>query len=1071
METALRKAVLVLLIVSLSTSLSFAQGETPPIGTEILAQDSLPHSQRGGLAQQSFEYDPHTLVITLSETGIERASIDQNSRGHVVTGMASLDRLMNRFGVSEMNPSIPVGETSTGKKAPHFYKLTLDPGVDPLEAAAQFQSNPFIEIAEPNYVYKSMYLPDDIDFSRQWALHNMGIEDGIEDADIDAPEAWDIQRGSPDIVVAIIDSGVLLSHPDLSANIWINPGEIPVNGIDDDGNGYIDDVVGWDFVTATDVYPGEDGFPQDNDPTDFQGHGTHVAGIAAAVGDNNLNIAGVCMHCSIMPLRAGYKAPGSGGGVLLSSDILNAIYYAIQNGAHVINMSFGSVFESDSMRAAMELASSHGIVLVAAAGNFNWDDEKSYPAAYETVIAVGSTDKWDQRSIWSTFGASTFGYYIDLAAPGTDILSTYLNSSLYFMSGTSMAAPHVAGAAGLLLSHRPWLTPEEVRAILVSTTDSKPFDEYIGSGRLNVHQALLMSAVPLAEITTPLTNQYASDSFEVFGAAGGSHFHEYFLEYGRGNYPDTWQTITSSSSQVAGGLLADWDLTEVPNGSYMLRLSVTDIHGNTSRVLRRIVVDHEIAPGWPKYLGYTDVFSPIIADLDGDGTNEIIANTLQTGMIYAWRHDGSSLPGWPVQVGEQIRASLAIADLTGDGKQEIVVGNMNLVVGTPTNSIFALRYDGTSLPGWPIQIGGQVLVTPAIGDLDGDGELEIVASSWLDYTEGGKQAMVYAWKVDGTTLAGWPKTLPLSESWPDPYTSGPALGDLTGDGKLEVVVSMMNGLVYAWNYLGELLPGWPQEANPGILHHHLGQIVLGDLTGDGKLEVVSNALNPFEVRVWDVIGNLLPGWPFSVDGQDLGPASLADLNGDGKLEIIAHSNNDRLYAWQYNGNLLPGWPVNVKPVSGNLPWSPPTVGDVNGDGRPDVLWASPERKVYAFQGDGQPLPSWQKDILWWGSATPALGDLNGDGLLNLVVPSSFHVYVYDLPSPAGYGQVQWGTYQHNPARTGRYEAEELPQPPPTQTPPPQEPIATPLPPLGPTPAPTPEPQSQLSLYLPLFFKP
>jgi subtilisin family serine protease len=1064
METALRKAVLVLLIVSLSTSLSFARGETPPTGTKFLAQDSLPHSERGGLAQRPVEYDPHTLVITLSETGIERARVDQNSRGHVVTGMASLDRLMNRFGVSVMDPSIPLGETSTGNIAPHFYKLTLDPGVDPLEAAAQFQSNPFIEIAEPNYIYKSMYIPDDIDFPRQWALHNTGIEGGIEDADIDAPEAWDIQRGSPDIVIAVIDTGVLLSHPDLSANIWTNSGEIQDNGMDDDGNGYIDDVVGWDFVTATHVYPGEDGFPQDNDPTDFQGHGTHVAGIAAAVGDNNLNIAGVCMHCSIMPLRAGYKDP-NGYGILQHFDILNAIYYAASNGAHILNMSFGSTEESTMMRSALEYASTRGLILVAAAGNFGSDVDIGYPAGYDPVIAVAATNWFDQRSIWTPCAGSAYGHHIDLAAPGDIILSTHLNNSLMYMSGTSMAAPLVAGAAGLLLSERPWLTPQDVRLILTSTTDPKNFDQYIGSGRLNVHRALLMSDAPLGEIQAPVNTQYVSGILEITGTAGGPGFQEYWLEYGAGNYPASWHMIARSSTPVSGGSLAAWDLSEVPNGSHMLRLNVSDTGGNISRIFRRVIVDHEILPGWPLYLGYTEIYSPIIADLDGNGEKEIIFTIGAPGYVHVLKPDGTNLPGWPVKVGELIRSAPAVADLTGDGLLEIVGSTGNLSFVDPVHQVYVLRHDGTPLPGWPLDLGSQMLGTPAIGDLDGDGQPEILASTWGHFSDDDRQSVVYAWKIDGSILEGWPVRVPM----PHPETSGPTLGDLTGDGKLEVVVGMADKFVYAWDYQAQLLPGWPQETKPSDPNHGLPQVVLGDVDGDGNLDVAS-ASRRFEIRVWDASGNLLPGWPVAPeDGYALSPAALADLTGDGKLEILAHSKN-HLYAWNHTGQLLRGWPVEIELQYGNPVWSQPAVADINGDGQMEIIWSSWERKIYALQVNGQHLPGWPKEIHMVGVDTPAIGDLDGDGRLNMVVPGVLYLFAYDLPSPAGYGQVQWSTYQHNPARTGRYEVEEPPQPPPTQTPPPQEPIATQPPPLDPTPAPTPGPQSQLNQYFPLFFK-
>ena len=277
------------------------------------------------------------------------------------------------------------------------------------EALEIYQNDPDVEYAEPNYYWYITATPNDSSFDLLWGLHNTGQTvnetSGTADADIDAVEAWDITTGSSDVVVAVIDSGVDYNHPDLSANIWTNTGEIADNDFDDDGNGYKDDVRGWDFV---------DGVDGDNDPIDSTNHGTHVAGIIGAVGNNSIGVTGVNWTVKIMPLRV-----GNDYGVV--SDITAAIQYASEMGAHVINLSLGGADESQTVKAAIDASSA---VVVCAAGNDGTDNDTSplYPASYDSpnIIAVAATDQNDELASFSNFGVTS----VDVAAPGTNIYST-----------------------------------------------------------------------------------------------------------------------------------------------------------------------------------------------------------------------------------------------------------------------------------------------------------------------------------------------------------------------------------------------------------------------------------------------------------------------------------------------------------------------------------------------------------------------------------------------------------------------------------------------------------------------
>jgi len=293
-----------------------------------------------------------------------------------------------------------------------YQLVKLPEGADIEEALELYLEDPDVEHAEPNYlVHANATIPDDTDFSRLWGLHNIGQNvngtSGTNDADMDAPEAWDVGTGSSDVVVAVIDTGVDLNHPDLQPNIWINAGEIAANGIDDDGNGYIDDVNGWDFVV------------NDNDPLDANGHGTHVAGTVAAVGNNATGVAGVSWSAKIMALRF-MDAWGIGS----TDNAISAIEYAAAMGADIINNSWGSSTynPSQSLKEAIEAS---GALVVCAAGNSGWNTDTyipHYPSNYDSsnIIAVAASDQNDNRAYFSNYGP----FSVDVAAPGTNIYST-----------------------------------------------------------------------------------------------------------------------------------------------------------------------------------------------------------------------------------------------------------------------------------------------------------------------------------------------------------------------------------------------------------------------------------------------------------------------------------------------------------------------------------------------------------------------------------------------------------------------------------------------------------------------
>ena len=362
--------------------------------------------------------------------------------------------------------------------------ITVPAGMSAVEFVALLQSEGVLEYAEVNTIGRyEQVIPNDTRFNELWGLNNTGQTGGTSDADIDAPEAWELTTGSPDVVVAVLDSGTEYDHEDLACNIWVNPGEDwdgdrvvwdtdDLNGADDDGNGFVDDLVGWDF---------DDG---DNDPRGSYYHGTHVAGIVAACGDNSRGVIGVAggmgtgAGVRLMVLNVGDSAPN---GAVLD----DAIDYAVANGARVITMSL-SVGDSTEITAALSAAFGAGLFINNASGNDN--GAVGFPATDEHVMAVGSTDHKDVRA-----GSSNFGPELDITAPGVGILSTRLSDLYDSGSGTSYASPHVAGTAALMFSLNPAATNVQVRDCLTSTAEDKGAagrDDYYGFGRLNAADAL-----------------------------------------------------------------------------------------------------------------------------------------------------------------------------------------------------------------------------------------------------------------------------------------------------------------------------------------------------------------------------------------------------------------------------------------------------------------------------------------------------------------------------------------------------------------------------------------------------
>jgi subtilisin family serine protease/subtilisin-like proprotein convertase family protein len=388
---------------------------------------------------------------------------------------------------------------------------------NPKAAMKALASHSAVQYVEPNYQLSIQAMPDDPRLSELWGLHNTGQTGGTADADIDAVEAWDISVGSRDVIVGVIDTGVDHTHPDLTANMWINPNEIAGDGIDNDNNGYIDDIHGINAITDA------------GDPMDDQGHGTHVAGTIGAVGNDGVGVVGVNQQVSII----GCKFLDSGGSGT-SADAIKCIDYLVglKNSGidvRVSNNSWGGGGFSQALSDALTASEEAGILFVAAAGNSAVDNDSNphYPSSYEheSVLSVASTTHTDAMSSFSQWGLNS----VDLGAPGSAILSTVPGGGYDSYSGTSMATPHVAGAAALALSVNPDLTTSELKALLMNSGDENAAltGKTVSGKRLNVASALeqadptpgfRLSATPASQEI--VAGETATYTFEVSAIAG-----------------------------------------------------------------------------------------------------------------------------------------------------------------------------------------------------------------------------------------------------------------------------------------------------------------------------------------------------------------------------------------------------------------------------------------------------------------------------------------------------------------------------------------------------------------------
>jgi subtilisin family serine protease len=517
---------------------------TRQVGTSMSGQgtaySSIPAGHDFTQIAANTAYQPGRLIVRFARGGGgQMATMERRNQILKSLGGASVQREF------ELVPGLCVVELPTG--------MTVE------EALRLYNGTDGIVYAEPDYeVTVDSTIPNDSLFNELWGMHNTGQSGGTVDADIDAPEAWDISTGSSDIIVAVIDTGIDYTHPDLTANMWVNAGEIPGNGQDDDGNGYIDDVYGYDFVN------------NDGNPMDDHYHGTHCAGTIGAVGNNSQGVAGVCWNVRIMAVKF-LNSAGSGS----TSNAILSVQYSTLMGANLSSNSWGGGGYSQGLKDAIDAAGAAGMLFVAAAGNDSGNNDTSphYPSSYdsESLIAVMATDRYDSRSSFSNYGPTT----VDLGAPGSEILSCKPGNQYQYLNGTSMATPHVAGACALLWAMNPAVSNLEIKNILIQTVDPTLSGQCVSGGRLNLYNAILEIKAPWIVIEPeegtvgPGDSEDISVTFDALGLAPGVYEAEIVVISDAPSSPTiipVTLTVTADDLQVAPA--GDFDSSGTRGGPF-----------------------------------------------------------------------------------------------------------------------------------------------------------------------------------------------------------------------------------------------------------------------------------------------------------------------------------------------------------------------------------------------------------------------------------------------------------------------------------------------------------------------
>jgi len=810
---------------------------------------------------------------------------------------------------------------------------------------------------------------------------------------IRADEAWGIGYTGEGVSIAVIDSGIDYTHPDL----------------------------GGCFGTGCKVVGGYDFYNNDDDPMDDYGHGTHCAAIAAGNGV----LKGVSPDAELYA----YKV-FSGDGSFYESDFIAAVEKAVEEDVDIISMSGGGMGNPDDpMSQAVDNAVDDGIIVVVAAGNSGPDGdfdcrhgrddtENSIcsPGTARKAVTVGAADKNDVIAGFSSRGPTTIGALKpDVVAPGVEICAAQygdwndeehcVDDEHIAISGTSMATPHVAGTAALIKQAHPTWSALEVKYALRNT--AKDLNDDIiaqGHGRIDVLDAVRSSKPAVAIIDT--SGRVGGESLSIKGTATAQDFIDYHLYYkpGRETSLDSlgWILIKESDQEIIGGVIGDWDISSLNDGTHTLKLVVNG-QGQESVDIAYATIKN------------TDIIYPEdLYEIDKSDKKEIISNKRKIKIVGTsagkgfdhytlelWHIDSECLiscgkpvdclrsnhddiitllDGNSVPVTNDVLAELDLPQLEKSGFYYLTLTTHYDARTELDDAIIYIETD--LLEGWPLDIapigfGLKLYNQPTIADMDNDGKNDIV----IGYGE-----MVHVLKYNGVYAKGWPQTIQIQDDCD--IQKGPAVADLDNDGYNEIVAGDDCGNIHIFNHDGSYLQGWPKE-----ISSFLDTPTIADINNDGALDIIITEWGGW-LLVLNLTGEFLPGWDKSLHefASGVGDIAVADLDNDGYNEI-AVATEKNIWLFNHDGSVLNGWPKDGSFYTN----TGVALADIDNDNEIEIISNSEDGLIYAWNPDGSNVSEWPVDTGFKYLYAPSVSDIDGDGNIEVMVTSEYTycLHVYD----------------------------------------------------------------------------
>ncbi len=781
--------------------------------------------------------------------------------------------LLGKKSVAQFLPAVSL------KNAPSFLnqwlKLTV---ADSLarQILQQLKTDGLVEAVEPVGVFKIHDFPNDSLAGSQWYLQTLRI-----------PEVWQTTRGDASIVVAIIDTGIDYHHPDLQGVFWINqPEKDGQAGVDDDGNGLIDDVIGWDFTDAPRFPDGGDYLTPDPDPMDEYsgGHGTEVAGIIAARANNQTGIAGIAPKVKIMNLRA-----GTASGYLEEDDVINALLYALNEGARVVNMSFGDVKASTLFHDVVHYLWQNGMVLVAAAGN-EAVNNVYLPAGFAEVIAVGSSDVEDRLAAFSNFGSA-----LDLLAPGVEILSTAPQNRYRTVNGTSFSAPMVSAVSALLLSRFSDYTNEQVRTVLKGTAVDLPptgIDIYSGAGRLDALKAVRMPNRGELRFVEPLPmSSTARDVLPVLATAFHPDFQSLSLSFGIGENPETWTVLKTWQSRFFfNDTLTQMNLQTLPDTVLSLRLQMRLLMGEVFQEMRTVRIDRtppqlRSLQLVPALNGLEQIF---LLSVTADEAVKLTVRVLQSrssDVLLNIQHTDYFKNQFLILTPEHLQS--------GDVLEVILTNRSGLQTTAQQIIPMGNVFPQVALQPWQVTAGNLPagFLYPTTFDLNGNGQPEVLLSRYTSFHAFGPLEW-YEFQ-NGEFFFKQRSQLPWIPR---------GVRDVDGDGVLEILANYgQNSVLFKKSSDGQLFSQkmWADTS--------FWAATLADWDQDGLGEIIGYSDSGYQVLEWDgsAFNKVLELPNLSAGENRLGVPKVAigDLNGDGQNELVFGDYDGDLLLFSVDGKL------------------------------------------------------------------------------------------------------------------------------------------------------------------------